>query len=277
MALCGKLIFTTFHLCSHPGAPPRDCSWPPLPLGPSAALSQGVWNQTGHRWGLGVLETARPGAMLLCPLLPGPLSPGVWGLDLPGVPRGGTGSLRCLPPTGRRRVSVESIQAGFRAVAGLQARWRCQGAMDWGGGARNKWPWGLCPWALGWRLRWVVSGLPPVSSVDWPGRRSRGTRRPWRLPPSGRKDGGGRRVVKPQPSPPVPGSPQPRPRPCSPWGWALGMQGHSGQAAASDAGGEGRPGGPRAHNSRSPPAPSEAGAIFIAASGHRGWGSQQEP
>lgn len=209
MALCGKLIFTTFHLCSHPGAPPRDCSWPPLPLGPSAALSQGVWNQTGHTWGLGVLETARPGAMLLCPLLPGPLSPGVWGLDLPGVPRGGTGSLRCLPPTGRRRVSVESIQAGFRAVAGLQARWRCQGAMDWGGGARNKWPWGLCPWALGWRLRWVVSGLPPVSSVDWPGRRSRGTRRPWRLPPSGRKDGGGRRVVKPQPSPQCQGLPSP--------------------------------------------------------------------
>ena len=92
-------------------------------------------------------------------------------------------------------------------------------------------------------------------------------RRPW-------ETGGG----KPQPSSPsLLGSPQPRSGLCSLWGWALRLQGHSGQAAASDAGGEGCPGGPRAHNSRSPPAPSEAGAIFIAASGHRGWGSQQAP
>ena len=42
-----------------------------------------------------------------------------------GSLQGRTGSLRCLPLTGRRTVTVESIQGGFRAVAGLQARWRC--------------------------------------------------------------------------------------------------------------------------------------------------------
>lgn len=57
--------------------------WGPTPgadsgflSGPRAALSQGVWNQTGDTWGLGVLETARPGATL-CPLLPA-LGFGAW-------------------------------------------------------------------------------------------------------------------------------------------------------------------------------------------------------
>ena len=85
--------------------------WGPTPgtdsgflSGPRAALSQGVWNQTGDTWGLG----------------PGP----AWG------PSSGTGSFRCLPPTGRRTVTVESVQGGFRAAAGLQARWRCRGTVD---------------------------------------------------------------------------------------------------------------------------------------------------
>lgn len=138
----------------------------------------------------------------------------------------------------------------------------------------------LGPLPLGFRVEASVGGLgPPICLLcSLAGLRSWGTWHPWRLLPSGRKDGGGTWVGKPQPpSPSVRGSSQPQPGLCSPWGWALELQGHSGQAAASDAGGEGCPGGPRAHNSRSPPAPSEAGAIFIAASGHRGWGSQQAP
>lgn len=66
----------------------------------------------------------------------------------------------------------------------------------------------------------------------------------------------------------------PRPRPAGVGSQAAGMFwcGRLGLTLA----GRGRPGGPGTHDSRSPPAASRSGEVFIAASGRQGWRRQQE-